>query len=74
MTAAQSTVAAVMFSLRLGPAALSRDDVQARLADVDETQLREMVVLLQKRDGRIAPPWSDAEIEKLIEIWTACHG
>jgi hypothetical protein len=63
-----------MFSLRGGTAVLSRTDVQARLSAVDETQLREMAVLLQKRDGRIASPWSDDEIEKLIETWVSCRG
>jgi hypothetical protein len=72
--AAQSTIDAVMYSLRRGTAVLSRDDVQHRLAVIDETQLREMIVLLQRRDGRIAPRWSDGDIEKLVETWTACHG
>jgi hypothetical protein len=73
-SAAQSTIDAVMYPLRAGTAVLTRDDVQHRLADIDESQLREMVVLLQKRDGRIAPRWEDGDIEKLLEIWMACHG
>jgi hypothetical protein len=71
--AAQSTIDAVMYSLRRGTV-LDRDDVQHRLSLIDETQLREMIALLQKRDGRIAPPWSDDDIEKLVETWTARHG
>jgi hypothetical protein len=75
MTAAQSTIAAVLYSLRGGTAVLSRDDLlRVRLADVDESQLREIVHLLQKRDGRIAPPWSDDEIIKLLKVWVDCHG
>jgi hypothetical protein len=70
----QSTINAVMFSLRGGTAVLSRDDVRRRLAVIDESRLREMIVLLQKRDGRIAPRWSDNDIEKLLETWTACRG
>jgi len=72
--AAQSTIDAVMYSLRGGTAVLARDDVQHRLAVVDETQLLEMIDLLQKRDGRIAPRWSDGEVEQLMQTWTACHG
>jgi hypothetical protein len=53
---------------------LSRDDVRGRLAVIDQTQLLEMIALLQKRDGRIALRWSDDEIEKLMETWAARHG
>jgi hypothetical protein len=71
--AAQTTIDAMMYSLRSGTTVLSRDDVRARLADIAEAQLLEMIVLLQKRDGRIAPRWSDDEIEQLMQTWTACH-
>jgi len=71
--AAQSTIDAVMYSLRGGAAVLARDDVQHRLAVIDESQLRQMIVMLQRRDGRIAPPWPDDDIKKLIETWTSCH-
>ena len=70
----QSTIDAVMYSLRGGTAVLARDDVRHRLAVIDESRLREMIALLQKRDGRIAPRWSDDDIEKLLETWTACRG
>jgi hypothetical protein len=70
----QSTIDAVMYSLRGGAAVLSRDDVQRRLAVIDETQLLKMIDLLQKRDGKIAPRWSDDEVEQLMQTWTACHG
>jgi len=70
----QSTIDAVMYSLRGGVAVLSRDDVQHRLAVIDETQLLKMIDLLQKRDGKIAPRWSDEEVEQLMQTWTACHG
>jgi hypothetical protein len=72
--AAESTISAVMYSLRGGTAVLSRDDVRHRVAVINESQLREMIVLLQKRDGRIAPRWEDDEIEKLVETWTQYHG
>jgi hypothetical protein len=48
--------------------------VRHRLAVIDEDQLHEMIVLLQKRDGRIAPRWSDDDIEKLVKTWAKCHG
>jgi hypothetical protein len=70
----QSMIDAVMHSLRGGTAVLVRDDVRYRLAAIDEARLREMIVLLQKRDGRIAPRWSDDDIEKLMQTWTACRG
>jgi hypothetical protein len=72
--AAESTVDAVMYSLRGGTAVLMRDDVRGRLAVIDESQLLEMVDLLQKRDGKIAPRWEDDNIEKLLETWALCHG
>jgi len=72
--AAESTIDAVMYSLRGGTAVLSRDDVRHRLAVIDEMQLLEMIGLLQKRDGKIAPRWSDDEVEQLMQTWTACHG
>jgi len=71
--AAQSTIDAAMYSLRGGTAVLVRDDVRGRLAVVSEDQLREMIMLLQKR-GRIAPRWSDEDVQKLAETWATCHG
>jgi hypothetical protein len=68
----QSTVAA--YSLRGGPAVLTQDDVRRRLAAIDESQLLGMIDLLQKRDGKIAPRWSDEDVEQLMQTWTACHG
>jgi len=71
--AAKSTIDALMYSLRSGAAVLARDVVRSRLATIAEDQLREMIALLQKRDGRIAPPWSDDDIKKLIRTWSACR-
>jgi hypothetical protein len=70
----QSTIDAVMYSLRGGAAVLSRDDVRCRLAVIDEPQLLKMIELLQKRDGKIAPRWSEEEVEQLMQTWAACHG
>jgi len=33
-----------------------------------------MIDLLPKRDGKIAPRWSDEEVEQLMQTWTVCHG
>ena len=70
--AAQSTIDAVMYSLRGGTAVLSRADVCGRLAVISKDQLREMIGLLQKRE--IAPRWSDDDIKKLLAAWASCHG
>jgi transposase len=70
-SAAQSTIYALLYSLRSGAAVLSRQDVRQRLALMNDQQIHEICSLLQKRDGRIAPCWSDSEIEKLLEVWTA---
>jgi hypothetical protein len=71
--APQSTIDAVAYSLRGGASHLTRDDVRRRLAVIAENQLHEMIALLQKRDGRIAPPWSDDDIKELIKTWTVVH-
>jgi hypothetical protein len=71
--APQSTIDAVMYSLRGGTAVLLRDDVRRRLAVIG-AQLLKMIDLLQKRDGKIAPRWSDVEVEQLMRAWAACHG
>jgi hypothetical protein len=67
--AAQSTVDALLYSLRSGIAALLRHDVQQRLALMSDPQIHEICAVLQKCDGRIAPHWSDGEIEKLLKAW-----
>jgi hypothetical protein len=74
MTAAASTIEALAYSLRQGVCVLARPDVLRRLSELNENQLHEMIVRLQKRDGRIAPRWLDNEIEKLIETWAPRHG
>ena len=70
----QSTVDAVMYSLRGGTAVLLRDEVRRRLAVISESQLLKMIDALQKRDGKIAPRWLDEEVEQLMKTWAACHG
>jgi hypothetical protein len=72
--AAQSTIDALMYSLRQGCAALSRQDVCARLADVDEKQLREICTILQKHKASFARAWTADEVERLVMTWATCHG
>ena len=47
--AAQSTIDAIVYALRRGTSALAEADTRERLRCVDEKQLREMCVQLQRR-------------------------
>lgn len=69
--AANSTIDALMFSLRSGTAALKRQDVRQRLAALDERQLRDICKQLLNR--HVAKPWSAAEVEMFVMVWTECH-
>jgi hypothetical protein len=71
--AAQSTIEALMYSLRSGAALLSRNDVQQQLATIDEKQLQEVCARLQNFKIEIAKAWSDEEVERLVMTWTECH-
>jgi hypothetical protein len=64
MTASASTVEALMFSLRAGTAALSRPDVLRCLGELDDRQLRDVMVRLQK----IASAWTSEQVAVLAEI------
>jgi hypothetical protein len=72
--AAKSTIDALMYSLRAGVKALARDDVQRRVAMLDEDQLRDICVILQKRNARFARAWTGDEIKYLVMMWAAGHG
>lgn len=72
--APQSTIDALMYSLRRGLLALtSRDPHQEetlrRLTQLTEEQLRDCCVLLKARKPPIGPAWSDGEIETLAQVW-----
>jgi hypothetical protein len=68
--AAQITVEALMFSLRSrGLRALSESDTQRRLSELDDAQVPEVVVRLQKLKPEIARAWSSEEVRALIRIW-----
>jgi hypothetical protein len=65
--AAQSTIDALLYSLRQGVAALRRDDVLHRLGELDDRQITEVVVLLQKR--KLFPAWSEHDVTVLANVW-----
>jgi hypothetical protein len=71
--AAQSTIDALMYSLRSGTAALSREDVRQRLAALDENQMRDVCPRLQKRNPNVAKSWTSDEIECFVTAWAARH-
>jgi hypothetical protein len=68
--AAQSTVEALMYSLReRRMAALTERDSQRRINELSETQVREVGARLRA----LKTPWSADEIERLLETWIAYH-
>lgn len=72
--AASSTIDALMYSLRKGTAVLARSDVQQRLGDVDQDQMRNICKQLQNRNPAVAKSWTGGEVEMLVIAWAACHG
>jgi hypothetical protein len=68
--AAESTVEALMYSLRPGAAALARKDVQGRLRELDERQVRHACSVLQNRDRKIGQLWSDDDVARLVITWS----
>ena len=72
--AAKSTIEALMYSLRAGAKALARDDVQRRVAVLDERQMHACAKQLQHRNPNVAKSWSKDEIEQFVAVWAACHG
>jgi hypothetical protein len=67
--AAASTVEALMLALRSrGVQALGEPDVVHRLAQVNDAQLREVAVRLQKLKPHIASAWAPEDVEVLIAV------
>src|SRR5262249_32553406 len=65
--AAASTVEALMFALRSrGVQALGEPHVLRRLAQLDNAQLREIAVRLQKLEQHIASAWAPEDVEVLL--------
>jgi hypothetical protein len=66
-----SSVEALTFSLRAGATALARHEAQRRLAELNETQLREICIRVQK----IVPKaWEATDVDFLVELWGAGRG
>ena len=57
-----------MYQLRDGTNALANLDAQRRLSELDEQQLREVVIRLQKFGSAVDESWKSKDIEILIAI------
>jgi hypothetical protein len=80
---AASTVEALAYQLRAGASALRESKAQRRLAQLDESQMREICGRLTKERWGISkngempprvPPWKLADIEQLVQLWSNLHG
>jgi len=73
--AATSTAEALAFSLRSrGVQALGEPDVLRRLAQLDNTQLREVAIRLQKLEQHIAPAWTLDNVAILFAVRSKIDG
>ena len=72
--AAQSTIDALMYSLRSGTAVLECADVKQRIAAANEGQLHDICKQLKDRNPAVAKSWSKDEIGKPVTAWARCHG
>ena len=72
--AAETTVEALMFSLRDGVAALGKPNTLRRLSELSDAQLRDVAVRLQKFKAHIAKPWSPADVEVLFATRSKVRG
>jgi hypothetical protein len=70
---AQSTIDALMYSLRSGCGVLSRRDVQQGLTAVDEKLLHDICKQLQNRNPNVAKSWTVEQVEQLVTARAACH-
>jgi hypothetical protein len=68
--AAQSTVDALVFSLRRGVNELARPNAKRRLSGLSEGQLREVCKRLLSFKPEIATPWTLQEVEAICAIWS----
>jgi hypothetical protein len=67
--APQTTVEALMFTMRSGAKALYESSNRRRLKELSEVQLHEVCARLEKFNSNIARAWTPAEIEGLVTIW-----
>jgi hypothetical protein len=73
--AASSTIEALMLGLReRGTAALQEPKVLRRLSQLDDQQLRDVAVRLQKLKPHIAPAWTPGDIAVLFAVRGKIHG
>ena len=66
--AAALTIDALMYSLRRGVGALSNPKTLGRLAALDERQLLDVMVRLQKFNAEIAPAWTPEQVAVLAAL------
>jgi hypothetical protein len=72
--AAPTTVEAIMLSLRWrGTAALSEPDCKRRLYELNDDQVLEVAVRLQKLQSHIAEAWTAEQIKTLFETKAQLH-
>ena len=71
--AAEATVEALVLSLRNGIDALSQLDTLRRLSEIDDAQLRAVVIRLQKFKAKIAQPWTPDQVEILLAARKKLH-
>ena len=70
--AAQSTVEALMYSLReRGIKERSEPDTQRRISELSEEQLHDVGSRLQAL--KIVRAWTAEDIEQLVDTWVVCH-
>jgi hypothetical protein len=72
--AAESGVAALMYSLRFGVGALACPDALRRLSELSNVQLREIVVRVQKFKPYVAPAWLTEDVQVLLAARSKIHG
>ena len=66
--AAPTTIEAVMYSLReRGTAALLEPDCRRRLSELNEQQILDVAVRLQKLRPEIAPAWGAEQVDELLK-------
>jgi hypothetical protein len=68
LRAARSTVEALMFSLRSGVAKLGDPKTQGRLSELDDAQMFDVAVRLQKFKAEIAPAWTPEDVAVLVAV------
>jgi hypothetical protein len=71
---ADSALEALMYSLRFGVGALGRPDTLRRLAELSDTQTRQVAVRVQKFKPHIAPAWTATDVEVLLAAWSRVRG